>query len=37
MKLIGANKNKTTESEEAKRKIRWIQEKPNVWRIIYLD
>jgi hypothetical protein len=37
MKLLRANKNKSTESDESKRKVGWIREKPNVWRVFYAD
>jgi hypothetical protein len=37
MNLLGANKDKQTVSNEANRKVRWIQERPNVWRVVYAD
>jgi hypothetical protein len=37
MNLFEASKGKSTVSDEAKRKVRWIQERPNVWRVVYLD
>jgi hypothetical protein len=29
--------NKGTDSKKEERKVRWVQERPNVWRIIYAD
>jgi hypothetical protein len=37
MKLLGANRNKYNEPDELKRKVKWIQERPNVWRVVYAD
>jgi hypothetical protein len=37
MKLPGANRSKNADLEEPKRKVKWIQEKPNVWRVIWAE
>ena len=37
MKLLGANRSNNTDSDEANREVKWIQERPNVWRVVYVD
>jgi hypothetical protein len=36
-KMIGRNKDKKMDANEAERKVKWIQERPNVWRVVYAD
>ena len=38
MRFLGANKNKVSvPAANEKRKVAWIQERPNVWRVVYAD
>jgi hypothetical protein len=37
MRFLGTDKNSKADTNEAERKVAWIQERPNVWRVVYAD
>ncbi len=37
MNILGVGKKNTAVADDSERKVKWVQERPNVWRVVYAD
>ena len=37
MSILGIGRRNTAVADNGERKVKWIQERPNVWRVVYAD
>jgi hypothetical protein len=37
MSILGVGRKNTAVVDNEERRVKWIQERPNVWRVVYAD
>jgi hypothetical protein len=37
MSILGIGRKNTEVADNRERKVKWILERPNVWRVVYAD